>query len=68
MATIDVRVSKSDLGSGNFDCAKCGSEQPYKDTRKTTVTRLMGIIPIKTKIKDIRKCGTCGDKTEISQA
>ena len=65
MATINVSVKKNSLGSGEFECAKCGSTQSYEDTRKTTVTSLFGIIPIKTKHKDTRKCGGCKDKTEL---
>ena len=68
MATISVNVSKDKLGSGEFECKKCGSTQSYEDTRKTTITRLFSIIPIKTKIKDTRKCGGCKDKTEITAA
>ena len=49
MATIDISVNKDSIGKGDFDCTKCGSSQAYEDTRKTTITRLLSLIPIKAK-------------------
>ncbi|MEO9532341.1 MAG: hypothetical protein ABJG68_08580 [Crocinitomicaceae bacterium] len=65
MATINMRVTKDSLGKGEFDCPKCGSSQPYEDTRKTTITSLFGLIPISTKAKENRKCVDCKITAEL---